>query len=103
KNNRLFLDLLGTLSIPLEKVAFVMNRYDKRIPITPEKVAENLKQEIVAVIPLDERTVIPSVNRGVPFMIDNKSQPAARGIFALAEALRVKLTKLEAEEPATKR
>lgn len=103
KSNRLFLDLLTTLAIPLDKVAFVMNRYDKRIPITPEKIAENLKQEIVAVIPLDERTVIPAVNRGVPFMIDNKSQPAARGIFALAEALRVKLTKLEEEEPVARR
>jgi pilus assembly protein CpaE len=99
KNNRLFLDLLTTMNVPLSKVAFVMNRHDKRIPITPEKVAEYLKQEVVAAIPLDEKTVIPAVNRGVPFMLDNKTQPAARGIYALAEALRVKLLKREPEEP----
>jgi pilus assembly protein CpaE len=98
KNNRMFLDLLKTMNIPLNKVAFVMNRYDKRIPITPEKVAEYLKQEIVAVIPLDEKTVIPAVNRGIPFMLDNKTQPAARGIYTLAEALRVKLIKGDQEE-----
>jgi len=98
KNNRLFLDLLNTMNIPLSKVAFVMNRYDKRIPITPEKVAEYLKQEIVAAIPLDEKTVIPAVNRGIPFMLDNKTQPAARGIYTLAEALRVKLIKGDQEE-----
>ena len=97
KNGRLFLDLMATMGVPVDKVAFVMNRYDKRIAITPEKVAENLKQEVVAVIPLDERVVIPSVNRGVPFVLDNKAQPAARGVFALAEALRVKLMSPEGE------
>lgn len=91
KNSRLFLDLMITMGIPLDKIAFVMNRYNKRIAITPEKVAENLKQEVVAVIPLDERVVISSVNRGVPFVLDNKAQPSARRVFALAEALRVKL------------
>ncbi len=91
KDGRLFLDLLQTLGIPSSKVAFTMNRFDRRIAITPEKVGENLKQEVVAVIPLDERVVIPSVNRGVPFVLDNKTQPAARGIFMLAEALRSRL------------
>ena len=67
-----------------------MNKFDKRIAILPEKVGENLKQAIVAVIPLDERTVITSVNRGVPFMLDNKTQPAARGVYTLVEALRAK-------------
>lgn len=99
KNNRIFLDLLQTLSVPMQKVSFVMNRFDKRIPITPERVAENLKQEIVAVIPLDEKTVITAVNRGVPFMLDNKTSPAARGIYALAESLRASLVKRESEEP----
>lgn len=91
KDGRLFLDLLLTLGIPQSKVSFVMNRFDKRITITPEKVGENLKQQVVAVIPLDERIVIPSVNRGIPFVIDNKTQPAARGIFTLAEVLRARL------------
>jgi len=99
KNDRLFLDLLLSLNISAEKVAFVMNKFDKRIAITPEKVGENLKQEVLAVIPLDERTVIPAVNRGVPFMLDNKAQPAARGIYTLAEALRARLVKQEMAEP----
>jgi pilus assembly protein CpaE len=98
KNDRLFLDLLTTMGIPVEKIAFVMNKYDKRIAITPEKIGENLKQEVLAVIPLDERTVIPAVNRGVPFMIDNKTQPAARGIYTLAEAMRARLINREPVE-----
>ena len=104
KNARLFLDLLQTLGIDRERVVFAMNKYDKRIAITPERVGENLKQEVVAVVPLDERVVIPAVNRGVPFMLDNKAQPAGRGIFSLAEAVRTRLAALEAEQsPVNKR
>jgi len=101
KNARLFLDLLLTMNIPAEKIAFVMNKFDKRIAISPEKVGENLKQKVLAVIPLDDRTVIPSVNRGVPFMLDNKTQPAARGIYILAEALRAKLVNRVMEDSGT--
>jgi pilus assembly protein CpaE len=100
KNARLFLDLLQTMGVDRSHLLFVMNKFDKRIGITPERISENLKEKIGAVIPLDERVVIPAVNRGVPFMLDNRSQPVARGIFALAEALRGKLAALEASEMA---
>ena len=60
-----------------------------------ERIA--LSQEVAAVLPLDERVVIPAVNRGVPFMVDNKSQPVARGIFGLAESVRGRLASLELE------
>jgi pilus assembly protein CpaE len=98
KNDRLFLDLLSTLNVPIDKIAFVLNKFDKRIAISAERVGENLKQQVLAVIPLDERTVIPAANRGVPFMLDNKTQPASKGIYTLVEALRAKLVKRELEE-----
>jgi pilus assembly protein CpaE len=95
KNARLFLDLLQTMGIDREHIVFVMNKFDKRIGITPDRVGDNLKQKISVVIPLDERVVIPAVNRGVPFMLDNRTQPVAKGIFALAEAVRSQLAALE--------
>jgi pilus assembly protein CpaE len=97
KNSRLFLDLLQTMGVDRQRILFVMNRYDKRIAITPDRVGENLKQEVAAVIPMDEKVVIPSVNRGIPFMLDNKAQPVARGIFALAESVRARLIAIESE------
>jgi len=97
KNARLFLDLLQTMGVGKERVVFTMNRYDKRIGITPERVSENLKHEISVTIPLDEKIVITAVNRGVPFMLDNKAQPVGRGIFSLAEAVRARLTTLDSE------
>ncbi|MDP2776072.1 MAG: P-loop NTPase, partial [Anaerolineales bacterium] len=100
KNARLFLDLLHTIGISKEHIVFAMNRYDKRIAITPERVGENLKHDVLVSIPLDEKAVVTAVNRGVPFMLDNKSQPAGRGIFSLAEAVRARLNVLEAESDA---
>jgi pilus assembly protein CpaE len=100
KNCRLFLDLSQTLGIERERILFAMNRYDKRINITPERVAENLKQEVSSVIPLDEATVMKAVNRGVPFVLEAKNQPATRGILSLAESVRARIAAQEtAEEP----
>jgi len=98
KNNRIFLDLLQTLAVPAQKVTFVMNRFDKRIPITPERVSTNIRQKISAVIPLDEQTVINAVNKGVPFMVDNKNSPAAKGVYSLAEVLKETLMAKDSEE-----
>lgn len=97
KSSRLVLDLFQTMGLGKERLIFTMNRYDKRIAITPERVSENLKHDISAIIPLDEKVVITAVNRGVPFMIDNKTQPVGRGILSLAEAVRARLASLESD------
>jgi pilus assembly protein CpaE len=98
KNARLFLDLVDVLKIDRQRVLFVMNRYDKRIGITPDKVSDSFKHEIVAVLPDEERVVIPSVNRGVPFMLGDKSKPIARSFLTMTEAVRDRLTKMESVE-----
>jgi len=97
---RLFLDLLQTLGVERSRILFVMNRYDKRINITPERVAENLKQEVALSIPLDEATATKAVNRGVPFVLDNKSQPVSRGVYMLAESVRGRVAAQESEGEA---
>lgn len=94
KNTRLFLDLMDILKIDRRRILFTMNRFDKRIGITPEKVGESFKQEIVAVIPSDERVVIPSINRGVPFMLGDRSRPISRSFLSLAEVVRQRLSEL---------
>lgn len=94
KDARLFLDLLPGLGIPRDRILLVMNRFDKRIGITPEKVSENFKQEIAAVLPFDDRTVLPSVNRGKPFMLGDKSRQLTRNFLGLTEAVRRRLEKV---------
>lgn len=95
KNSRLFLDLLQNLGIRRDRIMFIMNRYDRKVNITPERVADNLKQEVALVIPSDEVTAVKAVNRGVPFVMDNKSQPVARSILTLAENVRTRVAAQE--------
>ena len=94
KNCRLFLDLANAMKLDRRRILFVMNRFDKRIGITPEKVGESFKQPIATVLPFDERVVIPSVNRGVPFMLGDRTKPISKGFLSLAEAIRQRLVEL---------
>ena len=96
KNSRLFLDEIDALGFDRKHIIFVMNKFDKRIGITPEKVSENLKQEITAVIPFEERVIV-SVNRGIPFLLVDKSRPLSRSILSLAEVVRKRISDLEAQ------
>jgi pilus assembly protein CpaE len=73
-----------------------MNRLDKRLKITPEKVGESLHQEILAIIPLEEKIIPNSVNRGTPFVLENKTFPVSKSIFALAEVIQKKIQQADA-------
>jgi pilus assembly protein CpaE len=97
KNTKTFLSVMDGMRINRKRILHIMNRYDKRISIAPEKIGESLRQEIVAQIPLDERVVALSVNRGVPFMVDNKAQPVGKSILTLAEQIKDAISKLAAE------
>lgn len=77
---------------------FVMNRYDKRVAITPERVGESLRQPIVTAIPFDEKIPVNAVNRGVPFMLDNRTQPIGKSILAMADLIKERIQKLELAE-----
>ncbi len=100
KNANSFLTLTDASGIKREKILFIMNRYDKRISIAPERVGESLRQPIPIAIPLDDRIVSGSINRGVPFVIDNKAQPTSKAIFQLADLVRERLTNPEGQPEA---
>lgn len=99
KNARLYLDLADVLGVARQQILFVMNRFDKRIGIMPEKISESFKHEIVAVIPFDDRVVLPSINRGVPFMLGDQSRPISKSIISLAEVIQQRIEAIgEADE-----
>jgi pilus assembly protein CpaE len=95
KNSRLFLDEIDSLGFDRKRIIFVMNKFDKRIGITAEKVSENLKQEITSIIPFEERVIV-SVNRGIPFLLVDKSRPLSRSILSLAEGVRQRISEIDA-------
>lgn len=97
KNARLFLDVADALGLTSEKILLLMNRFDKRRSITPEKVSENLNKDIVGVIPMDEKVVIPAMDRGEPFVLQSQSGPAATAINKLRDSV---LKVLKEQTPA---
>lgn len=98
-----FLVLADTSGIQRDSIIFVLNRYDKRIAITPERIAESLKQQITVSLPFEERIITLSINRGVPFIIDNKAHQIGRSIIALADSVREKSVVSESEDAGVKK
>lgn len=93
KTTNQFLTLADASGISRDKLIFIMNRYDKRIAISPERVGESLKQTILVAIPFEERITTSAMNRGVPFMVDNKIAPAGKAISSLVEIIRSRIQK----------
>jgi pilus assembly protein CpaE len=91
---RQFLDVADVLNIDRRRILFVMNRYDRRIGILPDKISETFKHPIKVVLPFDERVVVPSINRGIPFMLGDRSKPLSKSFIALEEAVRRRITEL---------
>jgi len=86
KNTSLFLHLADETGIDRKRIVFVMNSFDRRIAISTDRIAENLKQEIVVTIPFDEKLLVTSsINRGIPLMVDNKGHPLCKGVSSIAE------------------
>jgi pilus assembly protein CpaE len=90
---RKFLDLVPMLKIDPQRILVVMNQFDKRVGIVPERVSQTFHIDIDSLLPLERSVVVPSVNRGVPFMLerDKLSHPISRAILEVAQAARKKL------------
>jgi len=91
KDSRLLFDLLNVLEFPRERLVFVLNKMDRKSGITAEAVSENLKQPVDGEIMADERVVGPSINRGVPFLLGDRSRPPAKNVIELLGAIKQKL------------
>jgi pilus assembly protein CpaE len=72
KNTKLGLSVMKTLGYDNKKLKIVINRYITDYGISKSDVEETLKNEIFALIPDDEKTVIQSINSGKPFVDNNK-------------------------------
>ena len=88
KNTNQFLSIADASKIERKRILLVMNRYDKRVAISPERVGASLKQPIVAAIPFEEKIITNSINRGMPFMVDNKVSPPSKTIQQISELVK---------------
>lgn len=107
KNARLFFEITDALNYPPNKIMLVVNKIDRRTGITAQMIEDNIKHPVVGQIPLDEATVLNSINRGVPFMIDGRVKPVAQATAQLVDRLAAEFQRSTpaalADEPARKK
>ena len=86
---RRFLDLAPAIGLNKERFRLVISRYSDRINITPDRISQNFKQDIAAIVPNDYGTIVPSINQGTPFMLDKKlkGRPIYKTISELARLI----------------
>ncbi len=95
KDARHLFDLLHILEYPTQNVCFVVNKMDRKGGISAEAVGENLKREVEAVIPVDERTVTASINKGIPLIVSDRSSPQSRALMQLMGTIKQRLADAE--------
>jgi pilus assembly protein CpaE len=97
-NAKRFLDLSALIGLSGEKIFLVLNQYRSQINISPERIAENFRKEVLAVLPYEYATAVPAVNQGLPFNLEPKlkGKPLVREVGKLAEAVKAKIKAREA-------
>jgi pilus assembly protein CpaE len=94
-NIKKFFDLIDKLEYPPEKLLLLLNRVDKRGGISAANVEETLKHAVRGQILLDDKTVLASINSGVPFITGPRNLPPVQGVLDLAQKLREEFTPKE--------
>lgn len=80
-----FFEVVDRLGYPESKVKLVCNRVDPYFGIKPAQVEVQVRHRFISQIPEDNRLVVTSVNRGVPFVLTDKRAPVTRAVLALAQ------------------
>jgi pilus assembly protein CpaE len=97
KNAKSFFEIIDALNYPPNKIMLAVNKIDRRTGITAQMIEDNIKHPVIAQIPLDEVSVLNSINRGVPFMQDSRTKPVAQAIQQLADRIVAEFQKADVE------
>ncbi len=86
KNTRLNLEIFDTLHHK-EKVRLIINRSTEEQGIQKVDLESTLEWFAVSSIPSDNRLVISSVNKGMPFVLSHPTSKISNSIYSLAEII----------------
>jgi Flp pilus assembly CpaE family ATPase/DNA-binding NarL/FixJ family response regulator len=87
KNAKLALRLFETLNIPPQQITLVLNRCEAHTEFNKESIESHLKFPIAVQLPHDPRTVVNSINRGMPFVVSNPEVEVSQRIRQLVASL----------------
>jgi len=94
KSARLFLEVATSLKYPMEKTVLVVNGVDRHVGVRVEQIEQAITSVEIQ-IPLDQRAAMASANRGVPFIMRDRSRPISQSILQLAEYVQNRLMQVQ--------
>ena len=87
KNMKLCLEIMQSLDYGADKVRVVLNRANSTGGLSVREIEHSLNLKFCATVPSDGKTVMTSINKGVPFVISHSQTPVAQNVFLLAQQL----------------
>lgn len=87
RNANRLLSTFRSLDYAREKIALVLNRYDKRNEITPDKIRQTLGELDLHTIANSYRQVSTAINHGVPLMQIERKHGVIRNLNALTDSI----------------
>ncbi|MDQ7028466.1 MAG: hypothetical protein Q9O62_01150 [Ardenticatenia bacterium] len=87
KNTSRFLELAEKLAIGTERIRILVNRSDSDVGVDIREIEHTLHHPVAFQVISGGRTVVFSVNRGIPLVMENPSHPFSKQMFAIAEEL----------------
>ena len=84
---RLMRLLFSAHGIPDDRIAVVVNRHSKRSTVTLEDIQRTLARESLAIVPNHYKSVLSSIDGGVPMLEFDPSSAVARAIVDLQRSI----------------
>ncbi len=81
------IDKIQNLLFPMDMIKLILNRYKQDKGIRPEMVQNNLKKQIIAVIPEDEPIAIASMTKAQPIVTAAGRSEITKAYFTLVRSL----------------
>ncbi len=86
-HTRRMIEKIQNLLFPPEMIKVVLNSFSTKTGITPQMVQNNLKKQLLSIIPEDEMTTVQSMTKASPFVIAAARTEITKAYFTLARAL----------------
>lgn len=87
KNIKICLEIMENLEYSKDKIKLILNRAHSESGLDINEVEESLRYKFSATLPSDGKTVVASVNRGIPFVISNPETQVAKSVYRLVRAV----------------
>jgi len=81
------IERIQNLLFPMEMIKLVLNRFTPNKGILPQMVQNNLKKQILGIIPEDEATTIQSMTKAQPFVLTATRTEITKAYFTLVRSV----------------